>query len=834
MSEVTSKNGLCAGVALTVLVTLMPASASAQSTAEAETDDSAANGVIVVTAQFRAQDVQDTPIAITAVNAGMLEARSQTNIAEVANQAPSVTLKAQGKSYGPALLASIRGVGQYDYSPALEPGVGIYVDDVYYPTLTGSILDLLDLDRVEILRGPQGTLAGKNSIGGAVKLYSIRPEGSNSGTISTTYGSRDRLDLRGSFDFALTDTLSARVSGIAKSQGGYVDRLDFGCVYPAGAGDTFVDDDGNTVEINPANGVPRLTATQNSDCVIAREGDVGYQAVRGQLRYESGRLDINLTGDFTHDSRNTAGAVLRDFSANGIRTSPDQAIPGSDMNPFQADIPYDERFLCGPYCNYGSFYGGPDTGDAFAIDGGVRAPTSYPGRVGYDGWGVSGQIEYELTDTMSVTSITSYRAYETTFQNDDDLSPLAHTNNTNELDFWAFTQELRVTGSLMDDALNYTFGGYYLDQRSSSVTISDLRYIPNYPVFATDDVIDANTKAAFLNLSWEAMDGLTFSGGLRYTDEYKSYLFRRLTGDFTPLPEDAALSALDGAVGIYDGPQSDRIDYRIAAQYELSPNMMLYGSVATGFKGGGVNPRPFNARQAIAIGPETLTSYEIGLKNDFFDRRLRLNIAAFVSDYKGIQLSLSNCTALVGEGFGVPCAALVNAGDATLKGFEVELNARPVDGLLIDGALSYLDFEYDEFNEFDGAFAGGPNNPAGPQFGDYPPYTPEWKWSIGVQYEVEMGNAGSITPRIDAAYQSDTYVRSSNSASGLLPGYTLANARLTWRNADEDLEIAAEVTNLFGKYYYLTGFDLTFAGAGFSTAQPGRPREWAVTVKKSF
>jgi len=127
---------------------------------------------VTVTAQFRSQNLQNTPIAITAINSEMLDARSETSIYQVSAQAPSVTLKPQGAAFGASLVASIRGVGQYDFNPALEPGVGLYVDDVYYATLTGSIFDLLDLDRVEILRGPQGTLAGRNSIGGAVKLYS--------------------------------------------------------------------------------------------------------------------------------------------------------------------------------------------------------------------------------------------------------------------------------------------------------------------------------------------------------------------------------------------------------------------------------------------------------------------------------------------------------------------------------------------------------------------------------------------------------------------------------------------------------------------------------------
>ncbi len=156
---------------------ILAASFATTAVAQVPSSDQAMEEVVVTTAQFREQNVQETPLAITAVSAALLEARNQTNITEITNQAPNVTLKQQGPTFGPSIAASIRGIGQVDFNPALEPGVGIYVDDVYYATLTGSMLDLLDLDRVEILRGPQGTLAGRNSIGGAVKLYSAKPEG---------------------------------------------------------------------------------------------------------------------------------------------------------------------------------------------------------------------------------------------------------------------------------------------------------------------------------------------------------------------------------------------------------------------------------------------------------------------------------------------------------------------------------------------------------------------------------------------------------------------------------------------------------------------------------
>ncbi|WP_126173039.1 TonB-dependent receptor [Altericroceibacterium xinjiangense] len=759
---------------------------------------------IIVTAQFRQQNLQDTPLAITAVSAAMLEARSQTNIAEVAQQAPSVTLRQQGTAYGPSMAANIRGIGQYDFNPALEPGVGLYIDDVYYATLTGSLFDLLDLDRVEILRGPQGTLAGRNSIGGAVKLYSKRPEGDNSGYFAAAYGSRDRLDLRGGADFRLTDDLAVRLAGVSKSQDGYIDRLDFGCVYPAGSS-----------EINPEGGVPRILPA-NTDCVLAREGEVNFQAVRGQLRWQpSSRLDVNIIADYTDDDRTTGGSVLllrRD--ANGNIASPNYPSPPNpaarvfDINPYEAAIPYDSRFVCGEYCNFATYTSLADNGQALQ---------TVDGRTSFKGWGVSGQVDWDLNDTMQLVSISAYRAYRTVFSNDDDLSPLAHSLGRGDLTFWSFSQEVRLNGSLLDDALEYTVGGFFMDQRSVYATTQVLRYAGLLP-FVGDDPVNADTKAAFAHVAWRPIDPLTLTAGIRYTDEHKDYTYVRVTPDGAVHPQ---LGALNGVTGNYD---HDRLDYRLNAMYEITPDLSVYGQWSTGFKGGGVNPRPFYAQQVLPFGPETLESYEVGLKSDLFDRTVRLNVAGFYSNYNDIQLALSVCPQ-AGAAFSRPCALPANAGDARVKGFEVETSIRPMLGMLIDGSLSYIDFDYIE----------GSLDPAsGIRPGMVSTYTPEWKWALGAQYEVPLNEAGSITPRFDIAFQDDVYTNPVNQPTNLIEDYIVSNARLTWRNYDEDLEIGLAVTNLFDTYYFQTLFDLTLAGAGFVTGLPGRPREWAVTMKKKF
>ena len=179
---------------------------------------------IIVTAEFRSSSVQDTPIAITAVTSEMLEARSQTNLFQITANAPNVSLRPANSSFGSALVAYIRGIGQTDFNPSVEPGIGVYVDDVYYSTITGNLLDLLDLDRVEVLRGPQGTLAGRNAIGGALKLFTRKPDGKDDVNISLTKGEFNRTDVKGAGGLTISDKLHVRIAGMARSMDGYVTR----------------------------------------------------------------------------------------------------------------------------------------------------------------------------------------------------------------------------------------------------------------------------------------------------------------------------------------------------------------------------------------------------------------------------------------------------------------------------------------------------------------------------------------------------------------------------------------------------------------------------------
>jgi iron complex outermembrane receptor protein len=756
--------------------------AFAQETAPPAAQD---EDVVVVTAQFREQALQDTPLAITTFDAELLESRSQTDISQVSSQAPNVTMRPMGSSFGPSMGASIRGVGQYDFNPALEPGVGLYVDDVYLPTLTGALLDLLDLERIEILRGPQGTITGRNSVGGAVRLVSKKPTGDGSGFVEGSVGSRDRMSFRGSADFALGDNLSARLSGVTKQQEGYVDRIDYGCAFPA-------------------SGIP--TTRPAGDCVVDDLISVDYNALRGMVRYApNDRFDLLVTADYVLD-QGTPGEVLTFASLDNPNTNP---APG---------VPYNSAFICGEYCNYTANAQPAGTWAGPVAPGFPLRATSNEQGQRFEGRGMSANMTIGLTDTLDLVSISAYREYEASFNSDDDISPANIGFGQNRLDHDFWSQELRLNGEI-GSTIDFTVGAYYSDQTTTYFTYQDIRYAPIPLQFIGDDPVNADSKAVFGTVIWNPIAALNLTAGVRYTEDHKDYTFLRRNPDGTPNP---FVGAADGVVGVFEG---ERFDYRVSADYRWSPALMTYATFSTGYKGGGVNPRPFFASQVQSFGEETVDAYEAGFKSDLFDDRVRFNVAAFFNEYQDIQLTFLNCSGVPGipPGEGAPCALPQNAGDAEIKGVEVEFFAEPVEGLTIDGSASTLDFEYTRINPATGL-----------SLSSVAPFTPEFKWSLGLQYEWTLGNLGTLTPRIDASYTDGYFTNAGNSPNALVDEYTIANVRLTWRNAMDDLSVSLEGTNIFDEYYLYNKFDLTGAGAGWAKGSPGRPREWGLVVRKDF
>ena len=754
---------------------------------------------VVVTAQFREQNLQQTPIAITAITAGMLEQRNQTDISQVAGQAPNVTLQPNGAAFGSSMVAFIRGVGQTDFNLALEPGVGIYVDDVYYATLTGSVLDLLDLDRVEILRGPQGTLAGKNSIGGAIKLFSQKPTGDGGGYLEATAGTLNRVDARGAGDFKLAETLFARVSFATKHHDGYVRRVDYACTHP---GSNII---GHTV---------------GDGCELGRDGSQAFDAGRVAVRWvPNDAVDVTVVGDVTNDQSGVQANTLIKYSgALGAATytlgknGAPEAF-GPQYVPF-GQYSQDPNHPNDPYLSYGTY---TSNAGSFIFGADPYAPVTVPPINHFKTYGMSGDIRWKLSDNLNFTSVTAYRNYTNQFAEQTDASPIGVQILLQRQKHHQFTQELRLNGQL-GTAVDYTVGAFYLDQDGGLNARVGLPWV-GFDFIHGPDSTPAKTKAGFLNAEWHATEKLTVGGGARYSDEMKDYTYLRHNGDGTDvtLPPPSYNGLVQGLNGTQAHFQGTRTDYRVHLDYQITPDIMTYVQTSTGYKGGGVNPRPFTPPQTLSFGPETLKAYEVGLKTNLLDHRMRLNLAAFYNYYNDIQLTLSACP-------GSPCALPANVGSAHVKGAEIETEIRPVENWEIDASASYLDFQYTDIT----------STFAGITLDMKTPYTPKNKWSFGTQYEFPVGAVGTITPRFDVTHQSSQFSAAINDPIwNEIDGYTVANARVTWRNTEGDWQAALNVTNLSDKLYYLTYFD-THSSAGYVNGQPAMPREWSITVKHNF
>jgi iron complex outermembrane receptor protein len=808
---------LAAGAsALVLAATAGPA--LAQSSAAPAEDDS---DVIIVTAQFREQNLQDTPLAITAITGDMLDQRSQTRLSDITQQAPSVQLQPSPAGAGKGMSAFIRGVGQGDISPSVEPGVGIYVDDIYFATVTASIFDLVDLDRVEILRGPQGTLAGMNSEGGAIKLYSRKPTGEG-GYVEGSVGNFGRVDFRASADFTLVpDQLFARLSGIYRQRDGHVTRIDYACSHP---NDPYV-----------ISGALTSMAT-TPDCKLGELGDQDVKAIRGSLRWTpSEKLEVNLIGDYTRDKSQTQAVTLlrAGTPAQQVWTKAYQGVPYDNRfvpyGPNRGDTVYND-----PYISYANFYDPGVTwsaADPFGTPGKPNGPFMAQSAAQVDGWGMSASVDYKLNDMLSFKSITGYRTYDSLSGDDNDGSPIAFIMQQQLFQHKQFSQEGRLSGDLADGSLRFTLGGIYFYQRTRYYNKNDTPFAgfgtPAQPTFAfiNDDFVVLRQRAGFGNISWDLTDALTLEGGVRVTHETKRYTFGRFAfnGDgsaYQPLSNPA--NPLNGRVGEYDGTI---VDYRAVAQYRFTDNVMAYAQFATGFKGGGITPRPYFPEQVLGFGPEKLRSYELGLKTDLLDRKLRINGDVYYMDYIGYQGTPNVCVDASGKPLaGLPgtpglCGQYVNLGDAKVKGFELEITARPIPGLTIDAATSYNDFEfktpYVQTNEI--------------QAGGSRPGIGKFKWSVGVQYDAPIGDIGTLTPRVDVSHTPGYCGNFNCDPISQVDSYELVNARVTWRAPNRDWSVALEVTNLFDELFYINKLVTAYA-----SAQPGRPREYALTVRRNF
>jgi len=832
------------GLSSSVALAQTPPAADQTQSAQAQSAPAAGQQLqeVVVTAQFRNESAQQTPLAITAISAEGLAARGQTSLTQITQDAPSVILAQEAGAFGPSMSAYIRGIGQGDLDPALEPGVGIYIDDVYFGTLTGSLMDLLDLDRVEVLRGPQGTLEGMNSEGGAVKIFSKLPDSTESTTFDLLGGSRNHIELRASTNFAINDNLFVRLSGVGNHQDGYVTRYDFGCANPSF---TATDVNGVTGTYSVAPGF----LAQTSNCVLGQEGGIGYAGGRAAIRFTpTDALEFTLIGDLTNTNQEAPGETLG-YAGPGpaalptpnpslaATTSPALGIVTTNGHI----LPYNSALVPAMipgnfYATYANFcvpaFSSPSSlttafGPAFAFSD--PAACVDPEQT-VRNWGVSLTSTWKITDDITFKNILAERGYSADWVHNNGESIWPVDLGAESMGHHQFSEEARLSGSV-DKLLDWTVGAFFFREETVYFGHEDLTYAtagapffaPGLLDFYQNDPVDAHDKALYLNVPWHIIENkLDFIFGSRYTKQDKEYHYVREAPDGSLLGSAILVSSLNGYSNSYE---ATRWDWRGDLDYHLTDQAKVYLQYSTGFKGGGIDPRPFYVEQAIPFKPESLSTFETGLKSEWFQNHLRINIDGYFSQYRNIQLTLLNCSGVPGIGvaFGSPCALPYNAGSGHQKGVEFEPQLR-FGGFELDANASWLDFNYVSVNTL--ASGVTPNMVT--------PWTPRWSGGGGAQYTAPLASLGSLTARLDGGTRSVIWTGAVNDPYNRLGGYTTWNFHLTYESPKANWQAIVQVLNLTGKKYYLNEFDLVEAGQGTVGYNPGPPLEIDLEIKHTM
>ena len=810
---------------------------------------------IVVTARFKEEKLQETPIAITAVTGEELQSRGFQNAYEIAYTVPNASLRPAQAAFGASMSAYIRGIGQYDFLPEFEPGVAIYFDDVLHPVTFASAVDLMDLERVEVLRGPQGTLFGRSAIGGAIRYISKPPQGNDTGDISVTYGDFNRVDLRASYDFKLSDTVFARVSGVAKKRDGYQTVYDFACRNPllAGYGDGLAADgpDADTAPDAVAAGsaadnafaIPRRTRNRGANCKVGTQGGQDVTGARASLRFApSDKFDLTFTGEYINDESEARADSL--VHIGRIPTTSPSPFAGQLPVPFnfwsnaqvaRTGVPFDNRFVPdSPYVSYAT-YQDPVTGF-----------TTNP-KTSFEQEALSAKANIRFSDTTLLELIGSYSKFDGAFATDSDQSPFSVQLVDGVQEVNAKTFEARFS-STVGELLDWTVGAFwYKGEFTNSQQVSIPAFVPTALLVNGQNTTSSENLSGFAHTVWHFGDRLSVNAGVRYSTDKKDEDF----------DNSIVVTQLD--------TDESHFDWKAGIDYKFTESMMGYLSASTGYRPQAFNPRPFQPTQFVKVDGEEATSYEVGFKSDFADNRVRVNLAAFYVDFNQRILPVggTECTLLPGgppyvyntippatgtpipDSLGNQCVAVTSRTfyqniPATIQGAELEVAFAPIEGLMISAAYGYTDFSGDEWD--DPGLLGNPN--VTEITSENPIYVPKDNWSTSFSYKFQVGDSGAITPRVDYYGQTEicTGIRTNISvqnidtslADACSQAYELLNARIEWSSPEDTWRVALGATNLTDEEYYLNKFDLTAFGQPTLEGQPGAPREWYIQFQRNF
>ncbi|PHZ86567.1 TonB-dependent receptor [Paremcibacter congregatus] len=735
---------------LIALLSLDPMAAMA-----AEADTTAMLEEITVTAQRRSENLQQVPVAVTALSANAIEKADIHTPDDIATRIPGMTFSpfAPGQS-----VVSLRGISSNDDGAGTENSVAVFLDDVYLGRISNMAFEMFDVERIEVLRGPQGTLYGKNAIGGAINVVSSKPSDTFQAKIKASVGNYNRKDFAGMVTGPLSDNLNAKVSFSSRERDGWVQNI-------------FT---GNKLK------------------------DENVQSVRGQLLWTGDATEVLISADAMNMDQ-------ADMARIPVRNN-----PGSTIVEYHKGLGGDYKHSTNPQ------------------DGYARKNAT----------GVSLRVVHDFGDVGSLTSISAYRDSTNDWEMD---SVGAFPNIVDEIDDKTkqYSQEFRFSGTLSDKA-DYVLGLFYLNENTDRmetfrlVNGADDR-IPTLGATDPTDLVGAyrqdNTTdsfAAFAHAKYAFTEKLTLGLGLRYSYEKKNIDTWTSTFGVAPgfiISSDFGTDIIKGTGGVPASESWSDLSPKASLDYQANENTLIYASVSKGFKSGGFGAAPESAAAATTpLAPETAWNYEIGTKADLVDGTLRLNLAAFYTDYQNLQFQRFG-TLLDGQitPFGV--FRTRNAASAKIYGLEAEATWVPAENLYISGIYSYMhteaDFDFSPYYSIPPATADIRTKPL--------TRAPSHKFSINLDYSHPAPWGGELAYHIDYRYTGDQRGDVVSDAT-LQPAFGLSDASVSWTSPESQWEFSLWGKNIFDEKYVS---HIYIVGPG-DIAAFGDPRMYGAAVTWRF
>jgi iron complex outermembrane receptor protein len=716
-----------------------------------ETDAEAGSESITVTARRRDERLQDVPIAVTAYSGAQLQREGATDITDIGDTTPNVTIESS-RATNSTLTAFIRGIGQQDPVAGFEQGVGLYLDDVYLNRPQGSVLDIYDVERIEVLRGPQGTLYGRNTIGGAIKYVTRR------------LSDDPRLEVRG------TAGTFGQLDGVVTASYPIVDMFRVGA------------------------SVARLTRDGFGKNFTTGEDNYEKNVLAGRISAEIGRDDsalLRLSADYTKDRSDPRG---------GHRLIP------------------------------GLLSGTPVDNDEFDTFGGIADP-----KQEVINKGVAAHGRFEVAEGIVLKSISAYRKDTSYGPIDFDATPLVDVDVPGIYKNKQLSQEFQA--EIKRGPLSGVVGAYYLD--ADAQTIFDVRLFTTLNTLAAFTDADVNTKtwAVFGDFTYDINEQFAVSVGGRYTsDKRRATVFRQnFVGGGSPIFDGLGIPFPNLALSVTSDFDDERTDTaftpRASVSYKPNGDHHFYASYAQGFKGGGFDPRGSTTAapdldgdgvdaddiyEYMTFEPEKVTSYELGWKGSFFNKRVFAGLAVFHADYEDMQIPASNACINAATGLASFCGETSNAGKARIRGVEFEGNARlfgnPGGSRLNFGwSLGYLDARFKEYKSFQLVDENLVPFPGGAREVDMAEFrkiqnTPEWTASGTLSYTAPLAG-GDLNVTSTLAYRSKSQQFEIPIPMLDQKGFALWNAGATYDLPGGHWMVGLYGKNLTNKKYVTSGYN---------------------------